>query len=68
MREKLIALIESETGFKGAMDSTPIDALGIDSLDFICLLQMIRVELGPISNDAATSAQTVGDLIAAVGA
>lgn len=66
MREKLIALIEEEVGATGVTESTLIEALGIDSLDFIALLQAIRADIGPISIDAATSASTVGDLIAAV--
>jgi acyl carrier protein len=66
LREKLIALIEEEVGATGVTESTLIEALGIDSLDFIALLQAIRADIGPISIDAATSASTVGDLIAAV--
>jgi len=66
MREKLLLLIRNETGVMDATDDTTIEALGVDSLDFICLLQAIRDKFGPISTETATEARTVGDLIAAV--
>lgn len=68
LREKLIALIESETGVANVTESTPIEALGVDSLDYISLIQTIRSDIGTVSIDKATSAQTVGDLMAAITA
>jgi acyl carrier protein len=66
MREKLIALIERETGVP-VTETTLIENLGIDSLDFIALIQDIKYEIGPVSLDKATNANTVGDLLAAIG-
>lgn len=67
MREKLLLLIRNETGVMDATDDTPIEALGIDSLDFVSLLQALR-SLGKIDTRSAVEARTVGDIIAAVKA
>jgi len=65
--DKLIELIKEETGC--VVDpSTQIDSLGIDSLDFIALVQAIRSEIGPLDLNKAAAAMTVGDLLKVIGA
>lgn len=66
MKKKIIEIIESECAVENITEQTPIEALGLDSLDYIHLLNSIRFGVGNISVDMATSAQTVGELIQAV--
>jgi acyl carrier protein len=66
MREKILLLIRRETGIEDVTDSTRIEALGIDSLEFVSILQEIRNRIGKVSTKDAVEAGTVGELIAAV--
>lgn len=53
------AVIERETGQK-VTESTPLEELNVDSLEFLDLLILLGV-----SSDNSESYQTVGDLIRA---
>jgi acyl carrier protein len=64
--QQLLALIERETGVL-ATEQTAIESLGIDSLDFISLIQAIQQEIGPVRRNLAVTAVTVSDLLAAIG-
>ena len=63
MREQLFAVIEEEMGIRPTEDMTFAD-LGMDSLDFMCLIQEIRLKVGPITRQQAQSCLSVSDLIA----
>lgn len=67
MKDRLIQLIERETGILTNL-GTPIESLDIDSLEFICLIQSIREELGPIELKKAVDAHTIGELMLSIGA
>jgi acyl carrier protein len=63
MREKLIALIQNELGDIEVTEKSTFVELGMDSLDYVLLIQEIRSEIGGISDEAARKALTVGDLL-----
>ena len=64
MREKILAIIE-EAGFGPADETSTFEALGMDSLDFICLINEMREHIGPISDEQARKMDKVGDLMEA---
>lgn len=63
----ILELIERETGEK-VEESTALENMNIDSLDFLDLIVVIRKEIGFISDVDAGNALTVGDLMRAVKA
>lgn len=67
MREKLISLIEEQTEFRPILEETTFAQMGLDSLDFLLLLQEIRDQIGPVTDAQAIRAQKLGDLMVAVG-
>lgn len=68
MRAKAIELICAETGCDSIDETTLIEALGIDSLEFLALVKELDRQIGHIEFDAAVNAQTVGELIGAIAA
>lgn len=62
---RVLALIERDTELKVTPD-TLLETLSIDSLEFVCLIQSIRHEIGSLPTVAVQHARTVGDLIAAI--
>ena len=66
MREKLLDLIQDETGITCVGEATPLEDLGMDSLEFRDLLELIRKKIGAVDTGKATEANTVGELMAAV--
>lgn len=66
MREKLISIIERENDCTGVTESSTFESLGLDSLDFILIINEIRNEIGPISDADARKCETVGDLLRAI--
>lgn len=64
--DKVIEVIERETGCAGLSAATDIEALGVDSLEYLQLITTIRREIGEISDEAVARACTVGELAQAV--
>lgn len=60
----LLAVICRETGFSPEEISreTTLEALGIDSLEFLNLMLAIRAEVGEIPQDEYGRINTVGDI------
>lgn len=66
MREKIIALVEEETGKQVTMESD-FDSLGMDSLEFVDLILKAQQLSGKAITDAEVAKiNTVGDLVSAV--
>jgi acyl carrier protein len=63
MREKIIALIEEELDVHPVTPEMTFEELGMDSLDFICLINDVREKFGPISDDRAQKMNKVSDLL-----
>lgn len=64
--DSVLALLRDEyASGPVAMEST-FEEMGLDSLDFACLLQDIRQSIGNISDADAVKAVTVQDLISAI--
>lgn len=66
MREKVLAVIQREVQPPPAnlSESTPMEALNIDSLEFLDLLVSIGSEIGSdIPDNRIDELKTVGDLI-----
>lgn len=65
-KDSVIAVIERETG-RSVDASTKIDELGVDSLEFLNMLQEIENESGVRVNDSEIPANgKVGDIVALV--
>lgn len=63
MREKLIALIEEQADFRPVTEETTFEEMGMDSLDFMLLIQDVRSEIGTITDEQVQKLNTVGDLL-----
>lgn len=65
MKEKLLDIISRETGYRREILSmdTPIDSLGIDSLEFVELMLAISNEIGEVPRESYPSLQTVRDIV-----
>lgn len=61
--ELLLDLIKQELDVDAAPDMT-FEELGMDSLDFVLLVQEIRDKIGPITDAQARRCTTVSDLLA----
>lgn len=61
MNEKILAIVARETGHANVTPATSFDQLGIDSLEFIHLLNTISEELRVTF--AVSGIETVGDLL-----
>ena len=61
---ELLKIVKESSGFDGEVThAMTFDELGLDSLDFICMIQEIREKVGPISDLEASHCGTVGDLV-----
>lgn len=67
MIERIIAIVAKETDkqMSGISAETRLDSLGIDSLEFVCLMQVIQREIGDIPEAEWAGLETVGDVAAA---
>jgi acyl carrier protein len=64
--EKVLFVVSRETGAGELTAETPIDSLGLDSLEFVSLLLEIEKELGKNpDDDKVPGVETLGDLIKA---
>jgi len=64
--EKVLSIVSRETGAGKLTAETSIDSLGLDSLEFVSLLQEIEKELGKNPDDEKVlGVETIGDLIKA---
>jgi len=66
VREKLFLLLERELGAKNLDESTTLEAMGIDSLEFVSLMQCIGHEIKFIPESKYHALNTVGDLLEAL--
>jgi len=68
--QKVIEIVANETDVskEQIMLGTSFVDLGVDSLDFLCILAEIRKSVGPVDNVFIDRIETVEDLAAAVGA
>lgn len=66
MREKLISFIEEELDVHPVTTEMTFEELGMDSLDFICLINDLREKFGPIRDEQAQKMNKVGDLLEAL--
>ena len=63
--QDILSVIEQQTGHKVDSD-TPIDSLGLDSLDFIDLLLAIERETGVVVPDSKVAdIHTIADILKA---
>ena len=62
---RLIAVVSEETGIpvEQLSLSTKIEALGVDSLEFIVLIRALEEQFGKLNEQDVVRAQTVGDLL-----
>ena len=60
-----MSVIERELDLK-VTPETVLETLSADSLEFVCLIQAIRAEIGKLPTAAVQKARTVADLIAAI--
>jgi acyl carrier protein len=66
IKETVLRVVERETG-RAATLETPLDELGLDSLDFLDLTLAIGAETGrPLSHTRLQEIETVGDLVRAI--
>lgn len=66
MSNRVIEIVLRETGAKYVTETTSIEDLGLDSLDFVDLLVKISAETGvEIPTAKYGTIQTIGDLIRA---
>jgi acyl carrier protein len=68
MMLRVIAIVARELGVEPQTISphTRLDELGMDSLDFVSLLQCINVEIGEIPEDQVTNLETIEDIAKAI--
>lgn len=63
MNEQVIAIVNEETGKSADMDST-FEALELDSLDFVSLMQAVEAKMGiRIPEGKYTEINSVSDLV-----
>jgi acyl carrier protein len=68
--QKVIEIVAEESCVSKeqvTLDTTFVE-LGVDSLDFLCIVNRVRNEVGPIRDVFIGSIEKVSDLAAAVGA
>ena len=61
--QQLLGLIEEETGVVGITPDMTFEQIGMDSLDYVLLIQEIRQKIGPLTTKQAQSCTKVGDLL-----
>jgi acyl carrier protein len=61
---KLLAIVSEVSGSEEQVTlEHTFEKLGMDSLDFILMIQQVREKIGTISDADAARCETVGDLI-----
>jgi acyl carrier protein len=62
--EKVIKVVAQETGRDPASlsESTFLDSLGLDSLEFVCLMQAIQNEIANVPDEQWANLNTVGGI------
>jgi acyl carrier protein len=60
--EKVIAVIFSETGTDGITRDTRLDSLGLDSLEFVCLMKEIQETVADVPDAEWARMETVGEI------
>lgn len=63
LKQKLFALLERELGATSVSESTTLAALGVDSLEFVSIMQCISNEIKSIPESKYYALDTVGDLL-----
>lgn len=61
-------IVMEETGAKQLSEAMTFSELGVDSLDFVSMMQAIEKEFGPIPKANVIGVETVGNLIEVVEA
>ena len=61
--QQLLGLIEEETGVVGITPDMTFEQIGMDSLDYVLLIQEIRQKIGPLTTKQAQSCAKVSDLL-----
>ncbi len=62
MIEKVIAVVQRETGREEIDARTRLDSLGMDSLEFMSLIICLRAEIGDIPDEAISYMETIDDV------
>ena len=62
--KQLLEIIEEETCTQNVTPDMTFEQLGMDSLDFICLINAICEKVGAITRAEAIKLKTVGDILA----
>lgn len=62
----VMRIVMEESGEKEITAASRLDEIGIDSLEFVSLIQRIEEEFGPLPKEMKLKIETVQDLIAAV--
>lgn len=67
--QKVIDIVseESDVSKEQFTSETTFVELGVDSLDFLCIVNRVRNEIGPIPDQMLGSIEKVIDLAAAIG-
>ncbi len=63
MREKLFALIEEQADFRPVIEETTFEEMGMDSLDFMLLIQEIDTEIAHVSRKELQYCSSAGDIL-----
>ena len=64
--QKVLAIVKEEICSNDITPETTFIELGVDSLDFLCIINRVRNEVGPIQNSMIGSIEKVVDLAAAI--
>lgn len=57
-----ITEILHDMGYEGATSAQTFEEVGLDSLDFVLMVQEVREKVGEVSDHDAARCETVGDL------
>lgn len=64
LSNKLLDLIREESGVEVIKPNMTFEELGMDSLDFILLIQEVRDQIGPVTRQQAQECIKVSELLA----
>lgn len=68
--EKVLKIVAEESGLPAeqiTLDTT-FTEIGVDSLDFLCIIAEVRKNVGPVADVFVSRIEKISDLAAAVGA
>jgi len=65
--EKVMTIVKEEMCFSDFTPESSFEELGVDSLDFLGIINRVRNEVGPVPDSIIGSIDKVIDLAAAVG-